>query len=152
MSVLMSVILLFSLSQVYATSIVEYRLWYNFGQVINDYSGNGWHAVYGTSYLDNLKDPVPTPRGAYFYTGNTITMPTNDFVSFGMQLKNPFSLVFWIFNPSSNSGTFFYRYGFTNTSEYIQCSIINTNQVSITIQQLSLSDSHTFQTLLNNTI
>ena len=79
-------------------------------------------------------------------------MPPNDFVSFGMQLKNPFSLVFWIFNPSSNSGTFFYRYGFTNTSEYIQCSIINTNQVSITIQQLSLSDSHTFQTLLNNTI
>ena len=24
-----------------ANTIVEYRLWYNFGQVINDYSGNG---------------------------------------------------------------------------------------------------------------
>ena len=140
------------LSQIYATSLVEYSLWFNFGQVINDYSGNGWHAVYGTSYSDTVSDPVPTPRGAYFYTGNTITMPTNDFVPVGMRLFNPFTLVFWIFNPSSNSGMFFYRYGLSNSSEFIQCSIVNTNQVSVAIQQLSLSDSHTFQSLLNNTI
>ena len=135
-----------------ANTIVEYRLWYNFGQVINDYSGNGWHAVYGTSYLDIVKDPVPTPKGAYFYAGNTITMPPNDFVSIGMRSTNNISLIFWMFNPSNNSGMFFYRYGLTNSSENIQISIVNTNQVSVAIQQRSLSDSHTFQSLLNNTI
>ena len=148
----MSMILMCLLSQIYATLIVEYRLWYNFGQVINDYSGNGLHAVYGTSYSDTVNDPVPTPKGAYFYTGNTITIPQNDLIPVGMRLFNPFSLVFWMFNPSSNSGMFFYRYGVTDSSEYIQCSIANTNQVSVAIQQTSLSDSHTFQTLLNNNI
>ena len=137
---------------IFAITIVEYRIWYNFGQVINDYSGNGRHAVYGTTDLDTLNDPVPTPRGAYFYTGNTITMPPNNFVSVGMRLTNPYSLVFWIFNPSSSTGMFFYRYGLSNSSENIQCSIVNTNQVSVAIQQRSLYDSHTFQSLLNNTI
>ena len=79
-------------------------------------------------------------------------MPPNDFVSIGMRSTNNISLIFWMFNPSNNSGMFFYRYGLTNSSENIQISIVNTNQVSVAIQQRSLSDSHTFQSLLNNTI
>ena len=137
-----------------AASVIEYPLWDDFGQVINDFSGNGLHGVYGTNHSDSNQDPKATPKGAFFVTGTTITMPPNTFVNKQIYYKNPTSFILWIFNPYANSGMLFNRYAQNTPADGIQISIVNTDQISVSISGslYGLAETYTSISLLDNTI
>ena len=92
------------LVSVYARPILDYRLWYNFGKLINDYSGYGHYGVNGTNETIDSHGPIATPLGAYFKTGDTITLPPTYYPST---------------NDSSNSGMFFKIFGVYNIEFYL---------------------------------
>ena len=97
-----------------STKLVEYRFYYNYGQVFHDFSENNLPAVNGNSSTTTDFDSMPTDRGAYFQGLNTkIVLPPNNISTIGFGLPSTFSIIMWIF-PTEPTGLLFLRYGPNN--------------------------------------
>ena len=144
-------LLIYFLITVNTKTLVEYRLWYNFGEIVNDFSGNGLHAVYGTSppYPPAPPGSIPTatPIGAYFASGDTISMPPNGYVALKLNLLNPTSFIFWLLKLNSNAGTFFSR---SSSTSSIKFATTSTNVITVSIS--GESQAITFQNTLSNSM
>jgi hypothetical protein len=98
---LFGLVLILLLSTSLSTNVVYYKFGSNFGQIFYDYSGMGNHGQNGESITSNIKDTIPTDRGAYFdlSTNTYIKLPPNNIKTSSLQLGSTFSIVMW-FRPS----------------------------------------------------
>ena len=98
-------------------TIISYSFGSILGQVFNDFSG--YFSVNGVSYLNTLKDTLPTDRGAYFSTGNLvnlITLPPNGYQGTTLYLTSEFSVAFWIL--SINDYDYYAFYHGSSSTDY----------------------------------
>ena len=88
--------LVFILSLVAASKILELSLGKSFGQTFHDFSGNDRTAVNGQSSSTTTDDTIGTDRGAYFSGGYTqISLPPNNKVVDYFNLPSACSIIFW---------------------------------------------------------
>lgn len=87
------------------TPEIEYRFSTARGQIIEDISGNAYHAVSGSSLDTELDDVVFTDRGAYF-EDSLILMASPSITQTSLVLPSDFTLIMWIFPLSANGALF----------------------------------------------
>jgi hypothetical protein len=81
----------------YGSTVLEYNLGTNFGQIIKDYSVNNNHAVNGLSPTTTANDFFATDRGGYFDgLGTTLRPPSNEIIKEGFSLVGTFGFMSWI--------------------------------------------------------
>lgn len=92
---------------IYASQVLEYRLWKNNGQVIYDYSGNNLHGWNGDLTIQDSGDCLFTDRGAYLSSSCRVSMHSFLFT-------NPISISIWAISDNSiSSGRIFCKWSST---------------------------------------
>jgi hypothetical protein len=94
-------------NQAFCSTMIQYRLGINYGQIFYDYSGNGEQGTNGNSHLSKNFDTIPTDRGAYFNSSeaNLITLPSNSKVSTQFTFPNTFTGYIWVFSEANSTST-----------------------------------------------
>ena len=84
-------------------ALVEYKFWFNYGELFYDYSGNSHYGRNGPSEYDTTKNVYYTDRGAYFNSQSVI-------YSIGYNYyPNPNTVLIWM-NANTNDGRVYSRW------------------------------------------
>lgn len=97
----MFLISIFILKLSFAT-LVEYKLWKNYGELFYDYSGNSGTGINGLSTSDSYQNTFFTDRGAYFTSRSLIFVGNKNY-------QNPNTVIMWL-NVNQALGRFFTYY------------------------------------------
>lgn len=89
------------LTLVQSLTLVEYKLWKNYGQLVYDYSQNTLHGVNGKKQSKDKFDGVFTDRGFYLNESTGLCIPQSKVDGTVFLISGSFTVILWAYSDGS---------------------------------------------------